>query len=99
MGVGGIRVPGYRAQLMAPDSISLDSWDNGNWSAKVIGKEILTIMDQPINAVKVYVIGTYNQDYTIVGNYWLAKGIGIVKSSYIIRNYYVEEQLVEFNPL
>ena len=48
--------------------------------------QLLTIMDQPINTVKVYVIGTYNQDYTIVGNYWLAKGIGIVKSSYFIPN-------------
>lgn len=69
-------------------------WDDGLWSGEVKGRERVTVPTGTYDAWKVSVIGTYEQQYTAVGNYWVAPGVGIVKSDLSIPGWNVESELI-----
>lgn len=68
-------------------------WDDGQWIAKVKGEETVSVPAGTYKAWKIEVIGTYNQAYTTVGDYWIAPGAGIVKSDLALEGYHVESVL------
>lgn len=50
---------------------------------KVKGEEEITLVNNhKVLATKLELIGTWNHYYTMVGNYWITPGLGIVKASY-----------------
>jgi hypothetical protein len=55
-------------------------WDDGAWIGQIKGEETVKVDAGTFKAWKVAVIGTYDQAYTAVGDYWIAPGVGIVKS-------------------
>jgi hypothetical protein len=68
-------------------------WDDGLWCAKVQGQETVQVPAGTFNAYKIYVIGTYEQAYTAVGDYWVAPGVGIVKSDLTCEDYQITTEL------
>lgn len=69
-------------------------WDDGLWVGEAKGKETVTVGAGTYQAQKVGAIGTHAQAYTAVGNYWVAPGVGIVKSDLSIPGWNVESELV-----
>lgn len=68
-------------------------WDDGAWMGKVIKEERVTVPAGTFDTVKLDVIGTHDQAYTAVGYYWLARGVGVVKSDYSIEGWLIETEL------
>lgn len=69
-------------------------WDDGQWVTEVKTKERVTVPCGTFEAWKLSVIGTYQQNYTAVGSYWVAPGIGIVKSALSIPGWDIESELI-----
>lgn len=69
-------------------------WDDGNWLAIVKGQEQVSVPAGTFQATRIEVIGTYDQAYTAVGDYWLVPGTGIVRSRYSIPDWHVENRLL-----
>lgn len=55
-------------------------WDDGQWIGTVKGEEPVKVPAGSFKAWKIDAIGTYENAYTAVGTYWIAAGVGIVKS-------------------
>lgn len=72
-------------------------WDDGQWCGKVLARETVTVPAGTFDAWKLEGIGTYEQEYTSVGDYWFAPGVGIVKSALTIPGYYLDAALVPAN--
>lgn len=56
-------------------------WDDGQWIGELLREETVTVPAGTFKAYKVSTIGTYDNAYTVVGDYWFAPGVGIVKSN------------------
>lgn len=69
-------------------------WDDGEWIGEVIRKETVTVPTGTYEAWRIDVIGTHDQVYTAVGNYWVAPGVGIVKSDLSIPGWNIESELI-----
>lgn len=69
-------------------------WDDGLFIGRTKAKERVTVPAGTFEAWKIDTIGTYDQAYTAVGNYWFAPGVGVVKSELAIQNYTFETVLV-----
>lgn len=73
-----------------PDALTLDflhfppkvgeKWNDGDWFGEVTKQESVTVPAGTFDTFKVGVIGTYDQEWTAVGDYWMAPGAGVVKS-------------------
>lgn len=70
-----------------------ERWEEENWLAKVRGTEKVTVPAGTFDAIRVEVIGTYQQAYTNVGDYWIVPGLGIVQARYTIPDWHVEMKL------
>ncbi|HEY9856246.1 MAG TPA: hypothetical protein V6D05_10940 [Stenomitos sp.] len=68
-------------------------WDDGLWIGEVKGQEQVTVGAGTYQAWKIGAIGTHDHAYTAVGTYWVAPGVGIVKSDLSIPGYNVESEL------
>ncbi len=69
-------------------------WDDGAWIGEVEGREKVTVPTGTYDTWKVSVIGTHDEVYTAVGNYWIAPGVGIVKSDLSVPGWNVESELI-----
>lgn len=69
-------------------------WDDGEWSGEVKGRERVTVPTGTYDAWKVSVIGTHDRVYTAVGTYWVAPGVGIVKSDLSVPGWNLESKLI-----
>lgn len=70
-----------------------ERWEEENWLAKVRGTEKVTVPAGTFDAIRVEVIGTYQQAYTNVGDYWIVPGLGIVQARYTVPDWHVEMKL------
>lgn len=68
-------------------------WDDGLWVGELKGQESVRVAAGTFRAWKLGVIGTHDQAYTAVGTYWVAPGVGIVKSELNIPGWDVESEL------
>lgn len=71
-------------------------WDDGEWIGKVLKEEKVTVPAGTFDTWKLDVIGTHDQAYTAVGYYWIAKGVGVVKSDLAIEGWLLESSLSSF---
>lgn len=72
-------------------------WDDGNWAGTIKGQETVTVKAGTFTAWRVEAFGTFNQAYTAVGDYWIAPGVGVVKSALTIpssENFYLQTELL-----
>lgn len=91
--VRGIEIPFLPAQL-SPGY----RWESEHWIGKVKGRERISVPAGSFDTLRIEVIGTYGTDYTAVGDYWLAEGLGVVKSRYTIPDWHVESVLRQAGP-
>ncbi len=104
--IKGVDYFGFGA--VAADDLNIDflhlplklgnSWDDGLWTGKVKSVEKVSVPAGTFEAWKIDSIGTYNQAYTAVGNYWVVPGIGIVKSELNTPGWQIESQLILAGP-
>lgn len=100
--VSGVTYLGFGS--LKADDLSIDflhlpfkageKWDDSLFTGQTMKQEKVTIPSGTYDAWKVYVIGTYEQQYTAVGNYWIAPGIGIIKSELSVPGWTLESTLV-----
>jgi hypothetical protein len=69
-------------------------WDDGLWIGKAVRKETVHVPAGTFEAWNIDVIGTYDQQYTAVGHYWVAPGKGIVKSELNIPGWSMESVMI-----
>jgi hypothetical protein len=69
-------------------------WDDGQWIGKAVKKETVSVPAGTFEAWNLEVIGTYDQAYTAVGHYWVARGKGIVKSVLTIPGYELTSRMI-----
>jgi hypothetical protein len=69
-------------------------WDDGAWTGRAVAQEQVHVPAGTFSCWKVSAIGTYDHAYTAVGTYWVAPGVGVVKSELSIPNYTLESQLI-----
>lgn len=93
IGVGGYNAPGFSTHFLPLPLKVNQRADDGQWISKVKGQETIRVPDGTHNTWKIEVIGTKDQDYTVVGNYWISPGVGIIKSDVTIPGWYVETVL------
>ena len=87
--VGGLTIDFLRLPLSVGSR-----WDDGEWIGEVVRKEKVTVPTGTYDAWRINVIGTHDQVYTAVGNYWVAPGVGIVKSDLSIPGWNIESKLI-----
>lgn len=68
-------------------------WDDGGWIGKVLKEERITVPAGTFETVEIEAIGTHDHAYTAVGYYWIARGVGVVKSDYSIEGWLIETSL------
>ncbi len=69
-------------------------WDDGEWIGEVEALEKITVPTGTYEAYRINVIGTHDDVYTAVGDYWVAPGVGIVKSDLSIPGWNIESELI-----
>ena len=71
--------------------------DDGLWIAEVVGQEEISVpgLSSPQDTCKIFVIGTRENDYTVVGNYWILPGWGIVKSHLNASGWILDARAIE----
>ena len=79
-GMGADEVKGLSIDFLHKDLKTGQRWEDENWIAKVKGQEEVIVPAGRFKAWKIEVIGTFEQAYTAVGDYWLVPGVGMVKS-------------------
>ncbi|PIQ24196.1 hypothetical protein COW36_10265 [bacterium (Candidatus Blackallbacteria) CG17_big_fil_post_rev_8_21_14_2_50_48_46] len=94
LGAGADYIEGLQVDFMHMPLATGARWEEENWLAKVIGPESITMPAGQFNATRVDVIGTFQQYYTNVGDYWITPGLGIVYARYTIPGWHVEMKLV-----
>jgi hypothetical protein len=79
-GMGADEVKGLSIDFLHKDLKVGQRWEDENWIAKVKAQEDIVVPAGRFKAWKIEVIGTFEQAYTAVGDYWLVPGVGMVKS-------------------
>lgn len=79
-GMGADEVRGLRIDFLHKNLQVGQRWEDENWIAKVKARESVTVPAGRFEAWKIEVIGTFEQAYTAVGDYWFVPGVGMVKS-------------------
>lgn len=80
LGMGADEVKGLSIDFLHKDLQVGQRWEDENWIAKVKAQEDVVVPAGRFKAWKIEVIGTFEQAYTAVGDYWLVPGVGMVKS-------------------
>lgn len=80
LGMGADEVKGLSIDFLHKDLKVGQRWEDENWIAKVKAQEDVIVPAGRFKAWKIEVIGTFEQAYTAVGDYWLVPGVGMVKS-------------------
>lgn len=99
--VSGVTYLGFgadKAEDLKTDFLHLpikegEKWDDGLWLGETKKLEKVTIPSGTFDAWKINVIGTYNNAYTAVGNFWITPGIGIIKSELAVPGWTFESVL------
>lgn len=94
LGVAAATVEGHSFDFLRFPLTAGTKWDDGLWIGEAKGQETVTVGAGTHRAYKVSAIGTHAQAYTAVGDYWVAPGVGIVKSDLNIPGWNVESELV-----
>ncbi|MFN8578539.1 MAG: hypothetical protein U0354_17050 [Candidatus Sericytochromatia bacterium] len=93
LGFGGLPADGHNIEFLHLPFKEGEKWDDKLWTGQTMKKEKVTIPSGTFEAWKISVIGTYQQAYTAVGNYWITPGIGIIKSELSVPNWTLETVL------
>lgn len=80
LGLGADEVKGLSIDFLHKNLQVGQRWEDENWIATVKARESVTVPAGTFNAWKISVIGTFEQAYTAVGDYWFVPGVGMVKS-------------------
>jgi hypothetical protein len=80
-GSGAREAEGYAFQLVGFPLTPGHKWDDGEWAGTIKGQETVKVQAGTFQAWNVEAFGTFDHEYTAVGNYWIAPGVGIVKSA------------------
>lgn len=79
-GMGADEVKGLSIDFLHKNLQVGKRWEDENWIAKVKTRESVTVPAGRFDAWRIEVIGTFEQAYTAVGDYWFVPGVGMVKS-------------------
>lgn len=93
LGAGADYPEGLQLDFLHMPLANGERWEEENWLAKVRGTEKVTVPAGTFDAIRVEVIGTFQQAYTNVGDYWIVPGLGIVQARYTIPDWHVEMKL------
>jgi hypothetical protein len=96
-GSGAREADGHSFKLVDFPLTPGHKWDDGDWAGTIKGQETVTVKAGTFTAWRVEAFGTFNQEYTAVGDYWIAPGVGIVKSALTIpstENFYLQTELL-----
>ncbi|HEY9843627.1 MAG: hypothetical protein ACAI44_40740 [Candidatus Sericytochromatia bacterium] len=90
LGLGADEVQGLGIDFIRLPLQPGQRWEDENWIGKVKGFETVSVPAGNFQAWRIEVIGTYDQAYTTVGDYWIAPGQGVVKAVYTIPDFHIE---------
>lgn len=93
LGIGADEVNGLNLDFMRLPLQANARWEDDNWIGKVKGQETVTVPAGTYQAWRVEVIGTLDSAYTAVGDYWIAPGVGMVKSRLTVPGFHTESVL------
>lgn len=93
LGFGGVKAEDLSIEFLHLPFKEGEKWDDKLWTGQTMKNEKITIPSGTYNTWKISVIGTYQQAYTAVGNYWISPGIGIIKSELAVPGWTVESVL------
>lgn len=82
LGSCGSEADGYRFDFLRFPLSTGARWDDGQFIGKVKGQVAVETPVGRFDATKIEVIGVKDQQYTVTGAYYVARGVGIVKSEY-----------------
>jgi hypothetical protein len=83
-GSGAREAQGYAFQLVGFPLTPGHKWDDGEWAGTIKGQESVKVPAGTFTAWCVEAFGSMDSQYTAVGKYWIAPGVGIVKSDLTI---------------
>ncbi|PKL77233.1 MAG: hypothetical protein CVV27_06245, partial [Candidatus Melainabacteria bacterium HGW-Melainabacteria-1] len=89
VGLGADEVPGLKLELFQLPLEVGRRWEDENIIGKVLSFETVNVPAGSFKAWRIEVIGTYDREYTIVGDYWIVPGVGIVKARYTVPGFHV----------
>lgn len=90
--LGGDKVFDFSAHLINLP-FSTERIDSGEWISRGKEWQEVDVMGNVEQAFRLSFIGTYQNYYTAVGDYWLTPGKGIVAAAYTIPGWHVEMRL------
>lgn len=93
LGYGAETVQGLNVDLVHEPLAIGDRWEDAYFSGKVLRTEKVEVPAGTYEAWRIEIIGTYGQNYTAVGDYWIAPGVGIVKAVYTLPEAHVDMRL------
>lgn len=94
LGFGADEVHGLQLDFLRSELKPGLRWEDENWIGQVTGQESVEVPAGRFTAWRIAVIGTWQQAYSAVGDYWLVPGQGIVKSRLNIPGWHVEARLL-----
>ena len=89
LGIGSDAVRGLKINFLELPSQAKQRWEDENWIGYYKGQETVRVPAGEFKCTRISVIGTFNHAYTAVGDYWLAPGMGVVKSDLNVPGYSV----------
>lgn len=98
LGIGSDEVRGLEIPFVPAQLTPGYRWESEHWIGKVKGRERVSVPAGSYDAWRIEVIGTFEQAYTAVGDYWLVEGLGVVKSRYTVPHMHVESVLRQAGP-
>lgn len=95
LGIGSDEVKGLQIPLIKMPLQVGQRWETNEWLAKVKGPETITVPAGRFETMKIEVIGTFEHEYTAVGDYWFSPGKGLIKAVYTVPDFHVEMLLTQ----
>lgn len=93
LGIGSDEVRGLSLSFIQQPLQPGMRWEDENWIGKVKGLETIQVPAGRFQAWRIEVIGTHDQAYTAVGDYWIAPGVGVVQSKLTTPGWHVDSVL------
>lgn len=95
LGLGSDKVQGLSLNFVQAPLQAGQRWEDEYWIGKVKGQEDVTVPAGTFRAWRIEVIGTFQQAYTAVGDYWFVPGQGMVKSVLTVPGTHIEMDLAQ----
>lgn len=96
LGIGSEAVRGLKIDFLKLPFQAQQRWEDEYWIGSYKGRETVRVPAGEFEAERVSVIGTFQNAYTAVGDYWIAPGVGVVKSDINIPGFSVLSELRHF---